>query len=436
MTPRASTAADDGKLPAVLLGGAVTALSAARSLGGAGVEATILSDGANDCLARRSRFCHRYVHYELVDDVRAEWLAFLERHRPSAILPCCDMGVEFIAAHRGALTAAGHRPIEANDDVMVAMLDKQRTYDLALELGIGAPRTVTAHNHEDTAQVLHAGISFPLAVKPTRSDVLLRNAPDFANPKGLIVHDEAELHAYLAGLFDAGVGGLVTEIIPGDDDRYCSYYTYLDERGEPLAHFTKRKPRQFPIEFGLGTFHVSKWDPQVAEVGLAFLQGVGLRGLGYVEFKRDERDEKLKVIECNPRFSMANGLVARAGVDFALIAYDRLAGNDRPPVVSFTDGVCLWFPQTDLKALRAYRAQGKLTTGQWLRSLAHVPHFPTFQWNDPVPFAAGVRGAMRRGMRRIGGNRRWVHPRRGRSGRSGDGDPGTGRSRPVADTAA
>ena len=384
------------KLPAVLLGGAVTALSPARSLGADGVEVTILSDGANDCLARRSRFCHRYVHYELDDDVKTEWLAWLKNHEPSVILPCCDMGVEFIARHRAELTAAGHRPVEGNDEVMLAMLDKERTYDLALGLGIGAPRTVTAHAHDDVAQGFQAGLRFPLAVKPTRSDVLLRNAPDFANPKGLIVTDEAQLHAYLERLFDAGVGGLVTEIIPGDDDRYCSYYSYLDERGEPLVHFTKRKPRQYPIEFGLGTFHVTKWDPDVAEVGLRFLQGVGLRGLGYVEFKRDERDGELKVIECNARFSMANGLVARAGVDFALLAYDRLVGYERGPVVSFRDDLIMWFPRQDVKALRAYRAQGKLTTAHWLRSLARVPHFPTFQWNDPLPFAAGVRGALRR----------------------------------------
>jgi predicted ATP-grasp superfamily ATP-dependent carboligase len=294
------------------------------------------------------------------------------------------------------LADAGHLPIEANDDILLAMLDKQRTYDLAADMGVGAPRTVTAYSHDEARQGLRAGLAYPCAVKPTRSDTLLRNAPDFKNPKGSIVHDESELHDYLDGLFAAEVGALVTEIIPGDDDRYCSYYTYLDERGQPLAHFTKRKPRQYPIEFGLGTFHVTKWQPDVAEVGLRFMQGIGLRGLGYVEFKRDERDGELKVIECNPRFSMANGLAARAGVDFALLAYDRLVGRTRPPMTSFRDNVVLWFPRDDVRALRSYRARGKLTTAAWLRSLAHVPHFPTFQWSDPVPFAAGVRGALRR----------------------------------------
>jgi hypothetical protein len=69
-------------------------------------------------------------------------------------------------------------------------------------------------------------------------------------------------------------------------------------------------------------------------------------------------------------------------------------------VDSFRDNVCLWFFGDDLRALRAYRAAGQLTVSRWLRSLAHVPHFPTFQWSDPGPALAGARGALRARHRR------------------------------------
>jgi predicted ATP-grasp superfamily ATP-dependent carboligase len=207
-------------------------------------------------------------------------------------------------------------------------------------------------------------------------------------------------------MFAAGIGALITEIIPGDDSRFCSYYTYLDENGRPLLHFTKRKPRQYPIAFGIGTFHTTKWQPDVAELGLRFLQGVGLRGLGYVEFKLDERDGELKLIECNPRISMANAIAARAGIDLAQVAYNRLVGRDLPPVDTFRDDVCLWFVREDVRALRAYRAAGQLTVAEWLRTLAHVPHFPTFEWRDPMPAVAGARGAIRRMRRRPAPKRR------------------------------
>jgi predicted ATP-grasp superfamily ATP-dependent carboligase len=389
----------------VLLGGAVTALSAARSLGAAGIEVTILSDGATDCLARRSRFCDHYVHYERTEPVQARWLEWLSGRRGAVLLPCCDGGAEFIARRRAELVGAGHLPIEADEEALLLMLDKPHTYALAEQLGIGAPRTVTAYSHEDATRALQTALTYPCAVKPTSSDALLRRAPDFDKPKGNVVHNDTQLHAYLDGLLSVGVGALVTEVIPGGDDRYCSYYTYIDEHGEPLVQFTKLKPRQYPIGFGLGTFHVTKWLPDVADVGLRFFQGIGLRGFGNIEFKRDERDNELKVIECNPRLTMANGLAARAGVDFALLAYDRAVGHERPPIVTFRDNVCLWFPREDLRALGAYRAQGELTTGAWLRSIAQVPHFPTFQWSDPVPSLAGARGALRQWWRRSRGPR-------------------------------
>lgn len=396
----------------MLLGGAVTTLSVARSLGRAGVAVTILADGYTNCLARRSRFCHRYVHFDSHDGagVKARWLDWLVScGEPAVVLPCGDEGVELVARNRSVLVGAGHLPIEAADDVLLTMLDKQRTYQLAAELGVAAPRTVTAHSPDDVAGAAEAGLSYPCAVKPTRSDILMRSLPQYKSAKGTVVHNEAELDAAVRPLVSVGVGALITELIVGGDDRHCSYYSYLDENGEPLLHFTKRKPRQYPIGFGSGTFHVTKWQPDVAAVGLKLFQGLGLRGMGNVEFKRDARDGAIKLVECTPRFTMANELVRLAGIDLALVAYNRLVGRPLPPLGTARDDLYLWFPPQDVRALRAYREAGQLTTGQWLRSLARTPHFPTFQWRDPVPSLVGARGALRQMGR----------ARRAASGRSG-----------------
>ncbi len=56
-----------GLMPAVLLGGTGTTLAVTRALGEAGVPVTILGDGRNDIVARRSRYCGRYEHFG-VDD--------------------------------------------------------------------------------------------------------------------------------------------------------------------------------------------------------------------------------------------------------------------------------------------------------------------------------------------------------------------------------
>ena len=97
-------------------------------------------------------------------------------------------------------------------------------------------------------------------------------------------------------------------------------------------HFTKRKPRQYPIYSGNGTYQsIGDWNPQVAELGSKFLKEAGYYGLGAVEFKLDLRDNKLKLMECNPRLTNSTELIVRSGFDIALFVYNRLVGRELPP---------------------------------------------------------------------------------------------------------
>lgn len=385
--------------PAVVLGGTNTALTVTRALGKAGVPVTVLDDGYTDFFVRRSRYCRQFVHFEPSDNsakVPDRWLEWLlKASHPAVVLPACDEGLELVARHRPELLATGHLPIEADDAVLLSMLDKQTTYRLATQLGIGVPRTETVCSRSELAQVIEQGLVFPCAVKPARADHVARLLPDYPTPKGTVVHSRVELEVAATPMIDADLPVLVTEFIPGSDDRYCSYYSYLDENGEPLVHFTKRKLRQVPPRFGSGTYHVTQWQPDVAETGLRFFQGVGLRGFGNVEFKRDPRDDALKLIECNARFTLANGQVRAAGLDFALLAYNRLTGRELPPLDSFKDGVRLWYPIDDFRAFLAYRAEGELSTLGWLRSLLHIQHLSVFDWHDPGPSLVAALGRLR-----------------------------------------
>ena len=71
---------------------------------------------------------------------------------------------------------------------------------------------------------------------------------------------------------------------------------------------------------------------------------MGLRGLGNVEFKRDERDGELKLIECNHRFTAATGLLRAAGLDLPLFVYNQLTERQLPPVERYRPGMTMWYP--------------------------------------------------------------------------------------------
>ena len=214
-----------------------------------------------------------------------------------------------------------------------------------------------------------------------------------------MVGEPAQLAEALAGTAGLDLQLMVTEIIPGPDSSFASYYSYLDEAGRPLFHLTKRKLRQFPPGFGLGCFHLTDWSPEVADLGLRFLQAAGVRGFACVEFKRDRRDGRWKLIECNHRLTAATELLSAAGADVAFLAYCRALGEDGPRIDGYRRGLGLWLPPRDVRALLRYRRRGELGVGEWLRSLIRPQRFPVARLDDPLPSLMGAAGWVRRRFR-------------------------------------
>ncbi len=366
--------------PAIVLGGTVTALSVSRSLWEAGVRVHVLD--RPDSPARFSRQRDSFVDVG-GPDMQDRMLAWLDTAPEGAVvLAGSDDGLELIARHGAELASRGLRPMESDGEVLLAMLDKQRSYEIAEAHGIGTPKTICLRTPADVEKVADE-LSYPCLLKPNHAHLFRLRAKSDA--KVLTIGSPDELRVEFERLQDVGVEMLVTEVICGPSDEFVSYFGYVDEQGTPLVRFTKRKMRQYPPGFGLGTYHGSTHDPEVAELGQRFLDAAGLRGLGNVEFKRDGRDGQLKVIECNARFTASNEVIRRAGVDLPLFAYNRLVGRPTPPVDPYRDDVRLWEPVNDTRAFLVYRRRGELTLHGWLRSIAHHQYFPVAKLSDPLP---------------------------------------------------
>lgn len=382
-------------MPTVILGGTMNALSVARGLWSYGIVVDVLG-GAIDSPAMWSRAVRSY-HRSAGEETERHWFDWLHnRAEPSVVLPCSDDALEFIAGHRSQLVEWGHRPIEANDGAVLDMLDKSRTYEIARQAGVRAPNTLTITNVGDLSGL--DGFAFPCALKPVESHIFTRRFHPSA--KGARVDSAEQAAALLEPIVGDGVAMLVTEVVEGTDE-CCSYYTYLDEHGDPLVEYTKRKLRVYPTGFGLGTYHVSQWQPEVAELGLRFCRAANLRGVANVEFKRDARDGQLRLIECNARYTNAQEVVRRSGIDMGVLAYARLTGMPLPPADGFRDRVGLLFLGEDLQALFDYRRHGELTVAEWLRSLAMHQAPPFFDWRDPKPSVMNGLGFARRVGRRL-----------------------------------
>lgn len=385
--------------PAILLGGGANALSVARSLRAEGIRVIAPGDATSD--VRYSRFCE-WVPLPPGTDMLTRWLLWLTQgkgteFRGSVLLPCGDDALEFIVKYRKRLEN-DFLIYEANDEILAAMLDKASTYLLAKKAEIPGPEMWVVNTPDDIQRVME-NVKYPCGLKPRVSHEFKKY---FGTKKLFVVNNHDELREAFEKVYAHKLEMIVTELIPGGDKGYCSYYTYLDERGEPLFHFTKRKIRQYPTGFGFGSYHLTDWNTEVADLGLKFFQRIGIRGLANVEFKRDPRDGVLKLIECNHRFTEANEQIKLAGIDLGLFVYNKLTGRPLPDVRSYKSGVVLMKPVPDFLAFRSLFRQGEITWKEWLRDIFRPVHFLYFKWWDPMPAVMGSRPFWRRQLKRIG----------------------------------
>jgi len=380
----------------IVIGGDANALSVARCLHAAGISVYALNRPHN--LIRYSRTC-RWIDLSDGDGGADAWASFLlgprsDHLRGAVILACSDDAIEMIIAHRSRL-AEKFVVEEGDSDLRLSMLDKLRTYDKSVEAGVPTPKYWRVQSVSDIESV-KGELIFPLIIKPLFS----HHTRKIDMYKYVTAENYDELNRRFKDLQRHQIEFLLMEFVPGGDDQLCSYYTYMDENCVPLFHFTKRVIRRYPENEGLGCYHVTDWSPDVRDMGLKFFRHVKLRGLGNVEFKRDPRDGQLKIIECNARFTAANCLVKAAGLDLAILSYNKLTGRPLPAVDIYRSGLTLWLPARDFLAYRELKRKGKITFWRWFSSVMRPQHFQNFTWHDPLPAIVGTWQIINRLLRR------------------------------------
>ena len=375
--------------PAIVLGGSANALSIVRSLGRAGVTCYAICNPQGE--VKYSRFCKWIDVSKTPGTVPESWAAYLLGHesnhlRGAVLLAASDEAIELIAEHRRALSEKFRLDL-SNPKAQLCMLNKLCTYEAAQRAGVPTPRFWVAGTREQVEK-LKDKLSYPLILKPFFSHRL--KAP----------FNVAQTFEGLLDAFDAtclaGIKTFLVEMIPGCDDKLCSYYTYLDENGDNLFDYTKRIIRRYPLTVGRGVYHVTDHVPDVKELSMKLFREVGLLGIANAEFKLDEGDGQLKLIECNARFTAADCLLTASGLNLSLFVYNRLMGHPKPTPTSFRLGTRLWYPLRDFLAYRQLNRMGLLRFYQWVRSILHPQIFPFFRWDDPLPsiirpFAFSVR---------------------------------------------
>jgi D-aspartate ligase len=303
-------------LPAAVVDvGWVNGLAAIRSLGRAGIR-VLAVDHRPSALGFRSRYAEPFLSADAHADP-TRFVASIRALGEVVVFPTHDEQLNLIAQHLGDLQVLAPFP---DWDILEQVQSKRAQLDQAAAAGVDVPETHYPRTVAD-ARAASEEIGLPVLVKPEHPVGFKQRFRRQAFRCETL--DEVEDAYTRAEEF----GAMVQELIPGGDDTLYTVGSYIARDGRPLGVFSGRKLRQTPP--GIGTCRVGEavWVQDAVDAALRLLETFDYFGLSQVEFKRDPRDGKFKLMEINPRLWQWHGLAAACGVDLPRIAYADLVGE-------------------------------------------------------------------------------------------------------------
>ena len=313
-------------------------------------------------------------------------LALPSRWDGALLYPTSDASVIFLARHRRALRARFHCSVP-DWPQLKTLFDKIQLSHLARSIGLAVPDFHVPGEDGNSAagmaqmtwpRLLKPGINVQFQWRLGRKVWLLRSA--------------AELRTALSRVHELGIPAMICELIPGADSTFFQHRCYRDGTGRIQGEVCVQKLRQHPPGFGVG--RVSRTVPLIPEIQAAtrhLLQAANYRGVCSAEFKLDRRDKRFKLIECNLRPTLMEGLLLRAGVNFPWAAFVDRVLQQEPPAMPYRHDVYWIDLCTDLLDSWSWRHCEGLSWREFLRPYRQSQRsFALSLRSDPLPALAAT----------------------------------------------
>jgi len=373
----------ENKYPAVVLGMFETGLGVGRCLGRNGIQVFGLD------FKKDVGFYSKYIKARICPNPlndEQKFLDFLIRfvdkseYKP-VLFVTSDNFLNIISRNRNKLKK--YFFINLPDNMVIeSITDKYKQYQLALRGDIPFPATYFPKTLEEVHKIKDK-IKYPAFLKA--KEVTSWRIIMGGGVKGFILKNTDELVEKYSYIFGKGLEAIVQEVIPGFDTNHFKFCAYVSQNGDFLLQFTLRKIRQNPIHFGIGSVVESVYYPDLMEIGKKFFKNINYRGVGSAEFKLDEKDGKLKLIELNPRYWQQIVLTDKCGMNFPLIDYLESTQQNPQLIPDFKKNIKWVNLFLDFGSFLNYRRTGEVSFKQWITSLKGKKIFSVFAWDDMLP---------------------------------------------------
>ena len=300
------------------------------------------------------------------------------------LYPCQDNSVLLVSRNRDQLSKYYHISLPAFERVELLM-DKKKFYEFAVAENLPVAKFYLMRSIED-AHKAAKDLTYPCIIKPPLK------SPKWEQHSKLhkvykVFNEEEFFKTYLMCSEWAELL-MVQEWIMGEDSDLYSCNCYYSFKSKPLATFTAKKLRQWPIETGNTSLGIDCIDDEVLRISLELFKKVNYIGLGYLEIKKDSRTGKYYIIEPNiGRPTGRSALSEACGVDLLYTMYCDCLDLPLPATrVQAYRGIKWIHIRTDTQSAYNYWKKNKLTLREYFRSVSGPKYFAVFSLKDPKPF--------------------------------------------------
>jgi predicted ATP-grasp superfamily ATP-dependent carboligase len=307
---------DSAKTVLVLDGESRAALAVVRSLGKQSIK-VIVASVEKKGLAGHSRFASKHLACPSVDkapDTFRSWLTqIIKEENISHLLPITDTSLRLSLSLEDEIRKLCTLPT-VNKDVFDLVSNKDKLLDIASDLGVRCPKSITLVKGQDLVDEqlrLIESFDYPAVAKPVQSSE--HQGAELVQAEICYFDSASEaLKFFSAKNTEAGIRYLLQERIWGSGVGVFA----LCSAGEAVQLFAHRRILEKPPSGGRSVLCESlPLDKAPVEQAKTLLKHFKWNGVAMVEFKQDRKGE-FYLMEINPRFWGSLQLAIDSGRNF------------------------------------------------------------------------------------------------------------------------
>lgn len=278
-----------------------------------GTSNTELTPGFNSC-------DKAFVMPSIKDeDYLTKFLELCKKEKIDAVLSFFDLDIEKISKIREDLEKEGITPIFPDSNVSKICFDKFETHEFLKNNGFNSPQTYIDLELA-IEDIEKEKLSFPLIVKPRFG---------FGSKHLFVARNMEELKIF----FKYGPDMIVQEFMEGQE---YGYDILNDLNGKALSCVVRKK---YSMRSGETDQAITVKSKKLVKEGINLANS--LKNIGPLDVDFFVHNEKVFILEMNPRFGGGYPLSQLAGADFPSLICKMIKGEKLEPINDYKEGVVM-----------------------------------------------------------------------------------------------